>query len=375
VRDASNAIRSTQCDIEHAIYAIQLFPMIKVLIVDDSLFMRRLVSDMLNCDPEIEVIGTAKEGHEAMKKISNLKPDCVTLDLVMPGWDGLTTLKHIMAEYPTPVVILSAYSKKDADVTIECLNAGAASFILKPSGELSLDIEKIKEKLIEEVKATSRINISKLKSLVAKKSRKPRRKLVGINNIIVIGASTGGPQTLKAVLSSLPSDFPVPIIIVQHMPNRFFTESLAERLNDNCRLEVKVAEDKEIIQKGKVYLAPGGFRATVKAKWIPGKVRRMRESIICLKEDEPDSLSPSIDVAMKSVADAYNRKSIGIILTGMGNDGVEGMRAIKESGGKTIVQDESALIFGMPKVVSEAGLADKILHASDMSNAMLELVS
>lgn len=350
--------------------------MIRVLVVDDSLFMRRLVSDMLNCDPEIEVISTARDGHEAMKKISKLKPDCVTLDLVMPGWDGLTTLKHIMAEYPTPVIILSAYSKKDADVTIECLNVGAASFILKPSGELSLDIEKIKEKLIKEVKATSRINVRKLKSLVAKKTPKPRRKLAGINKIIVIiGASTGGPQTLNSILSSLPSDFPVPIIIVQHMPNRFFTESLAERLNDNCRLEVKVAENKEIIQEGKVYLVPGGFRATVRAKWIPGKRQRMRESIICLKEDEPDSLSPSIDVAMISAADVYNKNSIGIILTGMGNDGVEGMKAIKESGGKTIAQDESALIFGMPKVVSEAGFADKILPASEMSDAMLELVS
>jgi len=347
---------------------------IKVLVVDDSLFMRRLVSDMLNCDPEIEVIGTAKDGHEAMKKISSLKPDCITLDLVMPGWDGLTTLKYIMAEYPTPVIILSAYSKKDADVTIECLNAGAASFILKPSGELSLDIEKIKAKLIEEVKVASRINTGKLKLLITKKPPKPRRKLVD-NKIIIIGASTGGPQTLNAILSSLPSDFPVPIIIVQHMPNRFFTESLAERLNDNCRLSVKVAEDKEIIQEGKVYLAPGGFSAAVKAKWIGSKGRRMRKSIICLKEEEPDSLSPSIDVTMKSVADVYNGNSIGIILTGMGDDGMEGMKAIKESGGETIAQDESALIFGMPKVVNEAGFADKILHASDMSDAMLELIS
>lgn len=348
---------------------------IKVLVVDDSLFMRRLVSDMLNCDPEIEVIDTARDGNEAMKKISSLKPDCVTLDLVMPGWDGLTTLKHIMAESPTPVIILSAYSKKDADVTIECLNAGAASFILKPSGELSLDIEKIKEKLIEEVKAASRINPKKLKSLVAKIPARPRRKLVGINNIIIIGASTGGPQALNAILSSLPSDFSVPIIIVQHMPNRFFTESLAEHLNDNCRLSVKVAEDKEIIQEGKVYLVPGGFSATVKAKWIRGKGRRMREFIICLKEEEPDSLSPSIDATMKSAADVYNRNSIGIILTGMGDDGMEGMKAIKESGGKTIAQDESALIFGMPKVVNEAGFADKMLPAPDISNAIVELIS
>jgi len=292
----------------------------------------------------------------------------------MPGQDGLTTLKYIMAEYPTPVIILSAYSKKDADVTIECLNAGAASFILKPSGELSLDIEKIKAKLIEEVKAASRINTGKLKSLTIKKPPKPRCELVD-HKIIIIGASTGGPQTLNAILSSLPSNFPIPIIIVQHMPNRFFTESLAERLNDNCRLSVKVAEDKEIIQEGKVYLAPGGFSAAVKAKWKGSKGRRIRESIICLIEEEPDSLSPSIDVTMKSVADVYNRNSIGIILTGMGDDGMAGMKAIKESGGETIVQDESALIFGMPKVVNEAGFADKMLPVSDMSSAIVELIS
>jgi len=200
---------------------------IKVLVVDDSLFMRTLVADMLNSDPEIEVIDTAKDGAEAVNKIPGIRPDCITLDLAMPGWDGLTTLKHIMRQYPTPVVILSAYSKKDADITIECLKVGAISFVLKPSGELSLDIETVRGLLIEEVKAAAKVDVGRIR-LLGKKPERRRRKLIGINKIVVIGASTGGPQMLEMLLTSLPSDFSAPIIIGQHIPSRFFTESLAE---------------------------------------------------------------------------------------------------------------------------------------------------
>ena len=361
--------------------------MIKVLVVDDSLFMRSLISDILNSEPEIEVIDTAKNGSEAIKKIPKIKPNCITLDLVMPGWDGLTTLKHIMSQYPTPVVILSAHSKKAANITIECLNAGAVSFVLKPSGELSLDIEKIKEELIKEVKTAAKVKVGKIKSLIAKPLKLPRRKLIGINKIVVIGASTGGPQTLEAILSSIPPGFPAPILIAQHMPTISFTQSLAAHLNDGCQLIVKVAENNEIIQASKVYLAPGGFHVTIEP-WELGrgascekKDRHTRyairdtDAIIHLTEDEPGALSPSIDITMKSVAKVYNENAIGIILSGMGDDGVEGMRAIKEAGGKTIVQDESSLIFGMPKAVIEAGYADKVLPIAEMVSAMVECVT
>lgn len=209
--------------------------------------MRTLVSDMLNSDPEIEVIDTAKNGAEAVNKISQIQPDCITLDLAMPGWDGLTTLKHIMSQYPTPVVILSAYSRKDADITIECLKAGAISFVLKPSGELSLDIETVKARLIEEVKAAAKVDVGRIRLPAGKKPERRGRKLTGISKIVVIGASTGGPQILTSILASIPSDFSSPIIIGQHIPNRFFTESLAEHLNRNCELPVTTAGNNEII--------------------------------------------------------------------------------------------------------------------------------
>jgi len=339
---------------------------IRVLVIDDSIFMRTLVSDMLNSDPKIKVIDTAKNGKEAVEKLSKIKPDCITLDLVMPGWDGLTTLKHIMTEYPTPVVILSAYSKKDADITIKCLNAGAVGFVLKPSGELSLDIKDIKHELLEKVKAASRANVGRIKKILAHKKRKqPKHKLATLNKIIVIGASTGGPQTLEAILYSLPAKLPVPVIIVQHLPTRFFTESLAEHLNKVTDLEVRVAENAEVLQPGKVYLAPAEFQMTFKMS--------NTDIITSLTEVQPDSLiSPSVDITMESVAKVYGGNSLGIILTGMGQDGREGMRAIKEAGGKTIVQDESSLIFGMPNAVIEAGIADEVLSVDDIADEIME---
>ena len=340
---------------------------IKVLVVDDSLFMRTLVSDLLNSDPEIEVIDTAKEGREAADKISRSRPDCITLDLAMPGWDGLTTLKHIMSECPVPVVILSAYSRQDADVTIECLEAGAVGFVLKPSGELSLNIEKVKCQLLEEVKAASKVELKKIKSLTAQRPTRQKRKPTRINKIIVIGASTGGLQTLESILPSLPSGFPSPIIVAQHVPNMFFTESLAEHLNRACELAVKTAEDNEIVEAGKIYLAPGGYHITLGL--LPNK-----EVIHRINEAKSDILTPSIDLAMASAAKIFYENSIGIILTGMGCDGREGMKAIKEAGGRTIVQDESALIFGMPKAVIDAGFADKALPADEIAEAMMEAV-
>ena len=341
---------------------------IKVLVVDDSLFMRTLVSDMLNSDEEIEVIDAAKEGRQAIEKISKARPDCITLDLAMPGWDGLTTLKHIMSECPVPVVILSAYSKRDADITIECLEAGAVGFVLKPSGELSLNIEKVKHQLLDEVKAASKVELRKIKSLTARKPRRRKRKLADINSIIVIGASTGGMQTLESILPSLPDDFPSPIIIAQHVPNMFFTESLAQHLSHQCELAVKVAKDNEVIKAGKIYLAPGACHMTLGL--LPS-----REVAPHIKDAKSDILTPSVDLVMESAARIFYGNAVGIILTGMGYDGREGMKAIKEGGGSTIVQDESSLIFGMPKAVIDAGYADKILPAGEIAEAMMDCVS
>jgi len=338
---------------------------IHVLVIDDSIFMRTLVSDILNSDPEIEVVGTAKDGKEAIEKLSKIRPDCITLDLVMPGWDGLTTLEYIMDKNPIPVIILSAYSKKDADITIKCLNAGAIGFVLKPSGELSLDIRDISFELLEKVKAASKVNIERIKLLIRKKRKQPKRKILSLNRIIVIGASTGGPQTLEAILYAIPVNLSIPVIIVQHLPTRFFTESLAEYLDKvSDLLEVKVAENDEILQPGKVYLVPAGSQMTFKIN--------NADVSTSLTKAQSNSLSPSIDMVMESVAKVYGGNSLGIILSGMGQDGREGMRAIKEAGGKTIAQDESSLIFGMPKAVIEAGMADEVLSVDGIADAMME---
>lgn len=343
---------------------------LKVLVVDDSLFMRKLISDMLNSDADIEVVDTAKNGFEAIKKLQKVKPDVITLDLVMPGLDGFSTLKQIMAQFPTPVIMIAACSRKDADITLQCLNAGAISFILKPSGELSLDIEKVRDQLVKEVKIAVKVNLAKMRSLTEKKLAKPRSNLNFEEKIVVIGASTGGPQTVEVLLSSLPLAFPAPIIVVQHMPSRFFTQSLAKRLNNNCELEVKEAENNEVIQMRKVYLNPGGFRMTVE----PQISQEVKNTVILLEKEHDECLSPSIDTVMKSVAAVYNKNSVGVILTGMGHDGVEGMKAIKENGGKTIVQDESSIIFGMPQAVIENGYADKVLPLAGISAALIEFL-
>ena len=340
--------------------------MIKVLVVDDSLFMRTLIRDLLSSDPEIKVIDTAKNGEEAIKKLSKAKPDCITLDLAMPGMDGLTTLEHIMSEYPTPVIILSAHSKKDADITIKCLKAGAVGFVAKPSGELSLNIEAVKLRLLKEVKAASRVDLAKFKPLLKKKSKYQKHKLEALNKIIIIGASTGGPQTLETILYSLPINLPVPVIIIQHMPSKFFSESLAEHLNKVTDLEVRVAQNNEIFKAGRVYLVPAGFQLTLD---LQGE-----KVVCCLHKAEVDMLSPSVDITMKSAAQIYSGRAIGIILTGMGQDGREGMKAIKESGGKTIAQDESSLIFGMPKAVIDAGIADHVLPAETIAEAIMEYI-
>jgi two-component system, chemotaxis family, protein-glutamate methylesterase/glutaminase len=343
---------------------------IKVLVVDDSIFMRTLVSDLINSDPQMEVVGTAKSGAEALKKLPQLKPDVVTLDMVMPGWDGLTTLKEIMARFPTPVVLLSAHTKEGADLTIRCLEAGAISFVLKPSGELSLDIQDVKSHLLQELRSASLVKTDKFKIYAHKKSIEPKSRVSGIRSILVIGASTGGPQTLECILTSLPEDFSSPIIVIQHMPNYSFSQGFADRLDRLCALTARVPASGEALKGGTIYVVPGGFQMTLKTE--PGTVS---EAFFCLKETHKRDLSPSIDAAMRSAAAIYGERCTGLILTGMGHDGLEGMKAIKAHGGQTIAQDESALIYGMPKAVIDAGAADKALPAEKIAEHLCEVES
>jgi two-component system, chemotaxis family, protein-glutamate methylesterase/glutaminase len=344
--------------------------MINVLVVDDSLFIRSLVSQILQADPDVGRVETASSGAEALQRIPIMRPDVVTLDLAMPGGDGLTTLQRIMAECPTPVVILSAYSRGDADITMQCLEAGAISFVLKPSGELSLDIHTVSEQLLGEVKGAAQVNLEKLKALVTvPRNQAPPTTHDG--RIVVIGASTGGPQTFEVLLSLLPHQFAAPIVFVQHMPTPDFTESLASRLNTCCRMAVTVATAMLPLEPDTIYVAPAGHHMTVEATRGEDSAHHCALHRVV----SPDDLAPSIDLTMNSVASHYQEKAIGVILTGIGHDGTEGMQSIKSEGGTTIVQDASALINGMPQSVINAGHADHILPVHKIASCLVECIS
>lgn len=334
---------------------------ISVLIVDDSFTMRLLISDMLNSEPGINVVDMAKSGEEALAKLPTLRPNCIILDLIMPGIDGLSTLNAIMKKYPTPVIVLSAFSKKELDVYNKCLQAGAFGFIEKPSGELSLDIDKIKLDLLEKIKKTTSMQTLNLKNEILNNRTKCEK------NIIVIGSSMGGPETLETIFTNLPADFKIPILVAQHIPQGIFLKNLVKRLNEKCWLNIKIIENNEPIKGGTVYCIPNGYYVSLKTE--------NNKYLFGLNEDVPKLNSPCIDSTMISLAEHYKHNIIGIILTGMGDDGVEGMRKIKSVGGNTIVQDIDATLYGMPKAVKDANVADQILSAKQISKAIIELYS
>ncbi len=353
---------------------------IKVFVVDDSLFMRRLISEILNADAGITVIDTAKSGREALEKLATLKPDVITLDLIMPGGDGLSTLRRIMREHPIPTIIVSAHTEKEVETTMECLEAGAVSFVLKPSGEISLDIKKVKEELIEKVKIAARVSPITLKRFLRERPRlaarkvniipAPKGRMMPKDRIIVIGASTGGPATIEKIICELPKSFPAPIIVVQHMPAKF-TTTFAKRLNNICAMDVREAQQNDIVKPGLVLVAPGDRQMTVEAG-----TRNAAEGIIIVrKKQTEEEISPNIDLAMKSVAEVYRERAVGILLTGMGEDGVEGLRHIQKNRGRTMAQDEAtSLIYGMPKRAKEQGVADEIVPLSKISAKLMELL-
>jgi two-component system chemotaxis response regulator CheB len=339
--------------------------MIRTMVVDDSPYMRTLISDMLSADPDIAVVDTAKDGREAVEKASRVRPDVITMDLEMPVWDGLTTIKQLMIQYPVPVVVLTAHSRENADIVLECLDVGAVGFVLKPSGELSMDKNTIKARLIEAVKSASTTDPGRIGLLAKRKQEKVNQRPVASNKIIVIGASTGGPQTIELIIASLPRSMSDPVIVVQHMPNRSFSESFTQRLAKICAVHVKIAEDNETIEPGRIYVAPGGFELIITCDH-DGKPE------IFLKESALKSSGPSVDLTMMSAAAIYGDNTMGIILSGMGSDGLKGMKAIKDSGGRTIAQNETALLFGMPKEVIDAGHAEKVLPVSRIIEEMIK---
>lgn len=347
--------------------------MIKVLVVDDSFFMRTLVSNMLSSDPELQVIGTARDGREAIEKTRALKPNVVTMDFLMPGMSGLDTLKRIMKEHPTPTIMLSALTKEGAAITMNCLEAGSVGFVPKPSGTISRDIEKVRQELIEEIKKAAKANVQIVRPILDRKRVKQHIEpsTTGKEKALVIGSSTGGPPALELIMQELPSNFPAAIFIVQHMPP-MFTKFLAEHLDQVSEIPVKEAEEGDVATPGKAYVAPGDFHMTVQRKKAQGE----KTVVIGLNRNPPvDRLRPSIDVTMRSVAAVYEENTIGVILTGIGKDGTIGMKAIKREGGKTIAQDEAtSLIFGMPKKAFEEGTVDQMLSLFNISQGVIQML-
>ena len=339
---------------------------IRVLVVDDSAIMRKLIVDILKRDPNIEVIGQAVNGKEALEKARQLKPDVITLDIEMPEMDGLSALRLLKEEkIPAKVIMFSSLTQEGAKATIEALSLGAYDFVPKPSSKSFLEsVKKIEQDLIP-----------KIKSITLPSSPKPLpqiRPKVGIKirpgalRVLGIGVSTGGPQTLIEIFKNMPLSFPYPIFIVQHMPP-LFTKQLAERLDRESKIKVKEAEMGEVVKEGVAYIAPGDYHMEVR---VEDKVKRIYLHQGPLK----NNCRPAVDVLFESLAQVYNGSCLAMVLTGMGKDGLEGAKKIKERGGVVIAQDEaSSVVFGMPRAVIEAGLADEVLNLKEIPLRIREL--
>lgn len=334
---------------------------IRVLVVDDSKLMRKFLSDIINQDELLTVVGTARSGADALRLIPDLNPDVITLDIEMPHMDGLTALQHIMEEQPVPVVMVSAMDKRERDITIKALELGAVDFVSKTSGTLSLDIEKTSQVLVTTLKTAA----------MSKVERTPVHAIDPIafreflktdgNWAVVIGASTGGPKAIPAVLSLLPQNIPAVILVVQHMPEGF-THSFAERLNWCTSLEVREAKEGDDLRPGTVLVAPGNHHMEV------------RKGGIHITEDpKVNGVRPSVDITMRSISKSFQGNTIGVILTGMGNDGVDGLRAIKKAGGRTLAQDEaSSVVFGMPKAAIDMRVIDDVVPLEQIAERILK---
>lgn len=339
--------------------------LIKVLVVDDSAFMRKVVRDLLTKEKQISVVGEADNGFNGIKQTLALKPDVVVMDLQMPFMDGLKALQKIMEEQPTPVIILSAFVEQDSETAVACLEAGAIDLVQKPGGPVTLDLDNIKEELIKKVLEAAKAKVKKINCEVQKPCflKKDFGKLPAAKKVVVVASSTGGPSALEQLFSQLPPTPGAGFIIIQHMP-MFFTSSFALRLNNHSGICIKEAEQGEIVKENIGLVAPGGKHLEIKNKTV------------FLTDSAPENgVKPSANVTLKSAAKEYGEKVIGVILTGMGEDGLEGMRAVKKAGGKVIAQDkETSVVYGMPMEVAKAGLADFILPLEKISEKIGELI-
>jgi two-component system chemotaxis response regulator CheB len=337
---------------------------VRVLVVDDSALMRKLIPIILERDPEIEVVGTAMDGTFAIRKIAELHPDVVTLDLEMPRMDGIETLRMIMRNAPLPVIVFSTHSKEGAYSTFKALALGAIDFVPKPKEAAAGHLDPIAFQLIEKIKIAKRAGgrkaLPKPQEEVVVPAKKRSRAALPPNRVIAIGISTGGPNALQYLFSQIPGDFPATFVVVQHMPEGF-TEMFARRLDECCALDVQEAKSGDLLVAGRVLVCPGNRHIMV---------RRMPRGDMVVLSDTPaiNGHRPSADVLFHSVAQEFALSSVGILMTGMGEDGAEGLGAIQAAGGQTIAQsEETCVVPGMPRAAILKGYAGKILPLDSLA--------
>jgi len=353
---------------------------VRVLIVDDSSFFRRRIREILAADPGIEVIGEATNGREGVDQVVRLRPDVVTMDIEMPELDGISAVREIMRRRPTPVLMFSSLTFDGAKATLDALDAGAVDFLPKRFSDISSDAIKARQQLQQRVKAVGRQR-AQLASIPATANRSGSARpfsdtpstavraaqslRASALDVVVIGASTGGPAALQRVLTRLPADFSVPVVLVQHMPANF-TKAFAQRVNELCAIEVQEAVEGDVLRPGMALLAPGGCHM--------GLIRRRGLTVRLLEPSATQFYKPSVDVAFASAEEACPGRVLGIVLTGMGADGCEGARRLKQGGSHIWAQDEAtSVIYGMPAAVAKAGLTDFILPLDSIADGLAQL--
>ena len=345
---------------------------LRVVVVDDSAYVRKVVREILSRSPFVEVVGTARDGREALDLVEQLDPDVVTCDLIMPELDGVGFVREQMQRRPVPIIIMSI-ANETAEAALTALDAGAIDFVQKPTALASEKIFEVSTELIEKVKAAGQIHLNRittaLPTSITTATESPA-KIAGSHSVdlVVIGISTGGPQALKRLIPQLPSDFPAPVLMVMHMPVGY-TEMYAAKLNELSQLDVKEAAEGDEIKPGRVFLAQAGRHLSVK-KDLSGKI------VTHLDARPFNTLhKPSVDVLFQSVAEVYGSRVLGVVMTGMGSDGKQGAAWIKSQGGLVFTEAESScVVYGMPSVVMEAGLSDKSVALEDMARAIREVV-
>ncbi|MGQ9855159.1 MAG: protein-glutamate methylesterase/protein-glutamine glutaminase [Fervidobacterium sp.] len=340
---------------------------IKVMIVDDSPFMRMILKDIIDKEPDMELVAAAKDGMEAVELALKHKPDVITMDVEMPKLNGIEALKEIIKRAPSRIIMVSSLTEEGAEITLLALELGAVDFVTKPSGSVSMDFRKMGPELVQKIRDAMKISLNQVML-----RRKPlaglKVKTMVSGKIVVIGSSTGGPRSLDLVIPALPKEFPAPILLVQHMPPGF-TKSLAQRLDRISALTVKEAEDGDVLKPGWVYVAPGDTHMGIKYQ--------DRKGIIYLdkKTEKINNVRPAVDYTLDKVAEIYKENTVAVILTGMGKDGTKGAFKVKFFKGTVIAESqETCVVYGMPKSVVEEGYADFVLPADKIPEKLVEII-